>query len=248
MCTVTFIPVKDKFFITSNRDEKLLRKQAIPPAEYDDDDIKLIYPKDANANGSWIALTEYGNAAVLLNGAFTAQQPCPPYSRSRGLIFLEIIKTSTPVKYFLDMRLHRIEPFTLVLFEENSLFECRWDGKTKHCRQLKKYRPYIWSSATLYTEEIIKKREYWFAKFLNKNPHPSQQDIFHFHQFAGDGDVNNDLLMQRDGIYNTVSVTGIELTDEIAGMKYVDLKDNKKYNKEIHLLSLYEVAKEPNYA
>ena len=242
MCTVTFIPVKDKYYITSNRDEKTLRKQAIPPAVYYMDDSKLIFPKDADAGGSWIALNENGNAAVLLNGGFVSHQLQPPYAKSRGLIFLEIIKAEMPVKYFMDMSLIKIEPFTLVVFADNNLYECRWDGSKKYCRQLKKHRPYIWSSATLYTDEVIKKREYWFSKFLNKNPHPSQNDIFHFHQFTGDGDQRNDLLMSRDGLYTTVSVTGIALTDEKADMQYLDLKDNKRYKKEMHFISLCQVA------
>ena len=122
MCTITFIPVKDKYFITSNRDEKTLRKQAIPPAVYYMDDSKLIFPKDADAGGSWIAVNENGNAAVLLNGGFVAHQPQPPYAKSRGLIFLEIIKAEMPVKYFMNMGLIKIEPFTLVLFEDNNLY------------------------------------------------------------------------------------------------------------------------------
>jgi uncharacterized protein with NRDE domain len=242
MCTVTFVPIKDKYFITSNRDEKIFRKKAIEPDVYYIDGRKLIFPKDADAGGSWIALHENGNAAVLLNGAFTKHNSRPPYAKSRGLIFLEVIKTNMPVKGFLRIDLYKIEPFTLVVFDNNDLYECRWDGKKKHCTQLKKYRPHIWSSATLYDKETVKKREYWFAKFLNRNPHPSQKDILNFHRFSGDGDKRNDLLMNRDGVYSTVSVTGIELNNVRGNMQYLDLKDDKSYSNEMQFISLYEVA------
>jgi len=242
MCTVTFIPVKDKYYITSNRDEKVFRKQAIPPQLYNVDGRKLLFPRDTDAGGTWIALHENGNAAVLLNGAFIKHTSKPPYSRSRGLIFLDIIKSNMPVKRFLRIDLYKIEPFTLVLFDNNDLYECRWDGREKYCVQLKKYRPHIWSSATLYDKKTIKKREYWFAKFLNRNPHPSQKDILNFHRFSGDGDERNDLLMNRDGLYSTVSITGIELNDERGNMQYLDLKNEKNYSEEMQFISLFLVA------
>ena len=97
------------------------------------------------------------------------------------------------------MDLDRIEPFTLILLEKENLYECRWDGNDKHYQQLKTHRPYIWSSVTLYEKEAMKKREQWFAAFLNDNPHPTQKDILEFHQFTGDGDSANDLLMEREG-------------------------------------------------
>ena len=34
MCTVSFIPVNDNYILTSNRDEKKLRRPAVPPAVY----------------------------------------------------------------------------------------------------------------------------------------------------------------------------------------------------------------------
>jgi uncharacterized protein with NRDE domain len=235
MCTVTFIPVKDKFFITSNRDEKHIRKQAIPPEIYFENGNRIIYPKDANAGGTWIAMNENGNAAVLLNGGFVKHISQPPYRKSRGVIFLEIINAIMPVRYFMHMDLTDIEPFTMVIFDD-CLYECRWTGTTKHCRQLKKYRPYIWSSSTLYDETVVKKREQWFAAFLNKNPHPSQEDIFAFHQFTGDGDKQNDLMMSRNGLLSTVSVTGIAMEFRRCRFRYLDLKDNSIHDKEMKLM------------
>jgi hypothetical protein len=236
MCTVTFIPAKDKFFITSNRDEKAQRKQAIRPKSYTDRDKTMIFPKDADAGGSWIAMETNGNAAVLLNGAFFKHISMPPYKRSRGNVFLEVIAGDMPVQKFLHIDLFNIEPFTLIVFEDNNLYECRWDGSRKYCKQLENYRPYIWSSATLYNEDVIKKREYWYLKWLNKNPDPNQQDILHFHQFAGDGDAYNDLRMNRNGTLFTVSVTGIEINDEKGIMRYLDLKDNMVYRQEMEFI------------
>lgn len=241
MCTVTYIPANDKYFISSNRDEKYSRMKAIAPAVYEINNKKLIFPKDANAGGSWIALHENGNAAVLLNGAFKKHIPMPPYRKSRGEILLNIIADKRPVSYFHQLDLSQIEPFTLVLCDKNNLYECRWDGEKKYYQQLKKHRPYIWSSVTLYEESIVKKREKWFAVFLNRNPHPTQKDILEFHQFTGEGDMHNSLLMERDGAFSTVSITSMLLTADRGSMKYLDLKDNSLGEKKIEFESSYEV-------
>ena len=236
MCTVTFIPIKNKYFLTSNRDEKYSRKNAVPPTIYTIGKSKLLFPKDASAGGTWIALHENGNAAVLLNGAFVKHNSSPDYKNSRGQILLEIIEAINPVRFFTRMNLSMIEPFTLVVFDDNFLYECRWDGALKHCVQLKKNRHYIWSSSTLYDANVAKKREQWFAAFLNKHPNPTQEDILLFHQSAGEGDKQNDLKIDRDGLVSTVSVTSISLDNETGNMKYLDLKENKVSEEEINFI------------
>lgn len=235
MCTVTYIPTQEKYFITSNRDEKNIRKKAIAPTVYEINKKKLIFPKDGNAGGTWIALNENGNAAVLLNGAFENHISLPPYRLSRGIILVDIIAGERPVLQFQGLDLFQIEPFTLILLEKENLYECRWDGSNKYYQQLKAHRPYIWSSVTLYEQDVIKKREQWFADFLSNNPHPTQKDILAFHQFTGDGDAANDLLMERDDIYSTVSITSMLLTADRGSMKYLDMKANKIHEKKIEL-------------
>jgi hypothetical protein len=239
MCTVTFVPVQDKYFITSNRDEKNARKLAIPPAVYQFESGKILFPKDGDMGGSWIASHENGNAAVLLNGALEKHIPQPPYRLSRGKIFLHVIASETPVMRFDSLNLERIEPFTLIVFEKGDLYECRWDGVKKYCQQLRSYRPYIWSSVTLYEEHIIQKRESWFASFLHETPNPSQQDVLYFHHFTGDGNKGHSLQMERENLYSTVSITGISLMPDRADIKYHDLKERKIYESEIELTTDY---------
>jgi hypothetical protein len=233
MCTVTFIPVNNRCFITSSRDEKAVRPKAIAPEVYSDSNATLLYPKDAAANGTWIAMKQSGNAAVLLNGAFVKHEPEPPYRKSRGLIFLDIIAGAEPMDWFAEINLYRIEPFTVVMLQQGRLLECRWDGIKKHYRQLNEKQPYIWSSATLYPDDVISKRKQWFSQWLALHPQPSQEDIFSFHQFAGDGDIYNDVLMNRDGNMLTVSITGIEINAGKGVMNYMDLQEGTSTSKEL---------------
>ena len=73
MCTVSFIPLQNGFLLTSNRDEKIYRP-TIAPQVYIENDLKLLYPKDEKAGGTWIVAKEDGTTIVLLNGAFVNHQ------------------------------------------------------------------------------------------------------------------------------------------------------------------------------
>ena len=236
MCTVSFIPVHDKFLITSNRDEKLTRKIAEPPGMFEYNGQKLFFPKDTDAGGTWIVMKENGDAAVLLNGALISHKAEPSYRRSRGLILLDIFSTERPSVAFTKIDLSGIEPFTIVLLENNCLHEFRWDGSERYCKQLNENKPYIWSSATLYDGFAARKREQWFASFLNTHPTLTQQDILNFHRFTGDGDKQNDLLMVRGETYTTVSIASILLTKDRGSIKYMDIKNNSSSEIKIELL------------
>ncbi|MBC7888890.1 MAG: NRDE family protein [Ferruginibacter sp.] len=239
MCTVTFIRVKDSFFLTSSRDEKVHRNNALPPKIYQLKEGCLLFPKDADAGGTWIVVKDHSSAAVLLNGAFTRHQLQSPYRRSRGLILIDILAEKDPADFFLQMNLEAIEPFTVILLQEFVLYECRWDGDKKYKIQLNTGQNHIWSSATLYDKTAQSKREDWFIQWLGGNPQPSQADIFHFHQFAGEGDEQNDIRMNRDGQLFTVSITGIQLDKQTAVMKYLDLKNGITYSQKLNQIAAY---------
>jgi hypothetical protein len=233
MCTVTFIRSADKIYITSNRDEKHWRSSAFPPTLYPFPSGKLLFPKDGDAGGTWIAAHENGNAIVFLNGGFVRHQPMPPYRKSRGLVLLDLLDSINPVLGFKLMTLQQIEPFTAVIWNTGQLFECRWDGAKKHVTELNDSEPHIWSSVTLYDEAVVAKRNSWFRKWLQQHAEPAPADLLHFHQFTGDGDAHNDLLMNRNGQVFTVSVTQLVLTDEGTHMHYLDLKNNKTFTQQL---------------
>lgn len=230
MCTVTYIPLNKKAFFTSNRDEKSWRNPAVPPQAYPSLTGKIFYPKDANAGGTWVAIHENGNVIVLLNGAFTFHDSNPPYRKSRGLILLDLLEQESPVHFFHTINLEGIEPFTLVLWQGKELFECLWDGKKIYSNRIDESVPHIWSSVTLYNEEITAKRKGWFEDWLKSRDQFSLEEILHFHQFTGDGDLYNNLTMNRDGKIFTFSITAIELGDTNAQITYLDLPENKTYH------------------
>jgi hypothetical protein len=227
MCTVTFIPVGKNIFITSNRDEKNQRAPATMPTVHAMRTGKILFPKDGKAGGTWFALHENGNAVIFLNGGKEKHIPQPPYKKSRGVVLLDIMDTEEPFNKFLEIDLTNIEPFTAIIWSNGKLHQCSWDALHKNFGSLKTDMPHIWSSATLYGEEAIQKRRKWFAEWQKKNPVPSLENILSFHQF-NNGDEYNGLLMNRNGITLTVSITAVEWSIDHATMHYLDCCHKKR--------------------
>jgi Transport and Golgi organisation 2 len=227
MCTVTFIPSGNNFFFTSSRDEQVGRLLAIYPRVYEINGHRILFPKDSQAGGSWITINENGHVAVLLNGAIKAHPAEPPYRKSRGLILLDLISKNSPADAFGETDFTGIEPFTVIIFENNNLYSGKWDGRMKWLESLNSHKSHIWSSVTLYDPLAIRKRENWFGEWLRQNAYPGTLDIIHFHQKGGEGDPFNDILMNRDHQLFTNSISSIRLSPEIAAFRYLDLRSGE---------------------
>ncbi|HMC86253.1 MAG TPA: NRDE family protein [Chitinophagaceae bacterium] len=226
MCIVSFIPFNNKVLITHNRDEKSSRAKALFPKEYTVHGYTLLFPRDGDSGGTWIACNKNGDAAVLLNGAFEKHTQQPAYRKSRGLVFVDIFAASDTYLSYCNVDLTGIEPFTVVLWSNSTLYECRWDGSKKHVIKKDASAPYTWSSVTLYDEAIMLKRQTWFHNWLRLHPSPSIDEVIQFHLSAGDGDLHNSLRMNRSNTLLTVSITAMEIHENKSIMKYLDLQDD----------------------
>ncbi len=223
MCTVTYLPLgNNDFILTSNRDEDPNRK-TIPPKEYDEEGVKLTYPKDELAGGTWIGLSEKKRLICLLNGGFTKHQRAESYRMSRGVIVKQLLKVDNPVEIINHFDFDGIEPFTIVLvdWKQNlKAYELVWDGEQKHFEVLEGI-PKIWSSSTLYDEEMKQLRRDWFADWLEEYKDFTQEDILAFHQDETKGNSEISLKMKRTRV-ETVSVTSISKKEDNVGLQYLD--------------------------
>jgi hypothetical protein len=237
MCTLTYIPVSRGFILTSNRDEQIARKAALPPGSYLHNGVEVVYPKDAQAGGTWIAAADNGYTLCLLNGAFQRHMPAPPYRRSRGLVLLDFFRYNNPERFTREYDFEGIEPFTLVMIrkgeKQNAVDELRWDGSSTHSRAVDASMPQIWSSATLYDPEVIHAREQWFSNWLEQFPRPDAFRLLAFHHFGGSGDEKNDILMNRENKLRTLSITSISYTEAGCMIMYDDLLAGKLYNQDM---------------
>lgn len=230
MCTVTFIPQgSDGYILTSNRDEITSRPPASPPFTDKRSNYEIIYPRDPLGGGTWIASDNHYNAVCLLNGAIRKHKPKYPYRHSRGLVVLDFF-TFNNLFDFIDLYdLNNIEPFTLVIVHDFRLFEFMWDGNQRHLRNLVFSEPNIWSSVTLYDDEIIRKRENWFHEWLKKDAPFTLERILDFHMFAGEGNKETDILMERADRIRTISITSIFNLEKNSIMYYKDILNREDH-------------------
>lgn len=229
MCTVTFLPYKKEgYILTSNRDEKLTRPSASKPEAHHKKGYQLVFAKDPIGGGTWIAADDRGNSVCLLNGAFERHQPRYPYRHSRGLIVLNFFQYHDLEDFTENYNLDKIEPFTLVIIWENRLFEMKWDGEITYSSELPFNQPRIFSSVTLYSQEVIEKREAQFDEWLDDHPKFTREDILKFHMFEGEGDKSTGIIMSSGNTLRTVSITSILSYKDQISFRYRDLLEESR--------------------
>ena len=222
MCTVTYIPTPEGCIITSNRDEKITRERALSPQEYLIDGKKIIFPKDPKAGGTWVAHSET-KIIVLLNGAREKHIPKPHYRKSRGLIVLDLMTAKKTIDYWGKIDLSDIEPFTIVLIENNKLTQLQWNEVEKSTTEFDAKQFHIWSSSTLYSKEIRVQRKEWFQDFIKSKNAPTPEEILHFHQFTESENKEFGLQINRNDVLKTISITQCKVTSNTIKMEYLDL-------------------------
>lgn len=238
MCTVTYIPKKNNTFIlTSNRDEAIGRTTLVP-SFYDIDGVKMLFPKDAVAGGSWIGISEKSRMICLLNGGFEAHIRVENYKMSRGVVVKKLLKAEDLSQAIAQFDYKGIEPFTIVAIDwsgDLKATELVWDGYKAHITILGD-EPKIWSSATLYDATMKEKRRDWFSVF-SETTDWSPTSLFDFHTKAGEGDAHIDLQMNR-GLLKTVSVTQVEKSEDTCTMTYHDLQKEEIHTTEFEMITV----------
>ncbi|MBT8295633.1 MAG: NRDE family protein, partial [Gramella sp.] len=95
MCTITLVPHPDSmsgFILTSNRDEAISRKTLPPQAEIYGGS-RLYFPKDEEAGGTWLGVSEQQRCICLMNGAEKPHTRKPAYRKSRGVVVKDFLSS-----------------------------------------------------------------------------------------------------------------------------------------------------------
>ena len=226
MCTVTIIPKGDNdFVLTSNRDEAPSR-MSLAPDFYLVNNTKMLFPKDEKAGGTWVGVSERNRLICLLNGGFEIHKRQDNYRISRGLVVKDLLAAIDIVLAIDAYSLSNVEPFTLVIIDWNSslkFYELVWDGSKKHFIELPKEAK-IWSSSTLYTQEMKEERRQWFENFKSENKLTSVY-AKQFHKVTQAHNKEYGVIMDR-GFVKTTSITQVEKTKGEVVFNFENLKQN----------------------
>jgi hypothetical protein len=138
MCTVSFIPNTQGFYLAMNRDELLTRVAALAPNVFEKDGFRAIYPREPSG-GTWIAVNEQGICLAITN--WHRVDCVPPGSLiSRGEVVKSLALAGSLVeveKGLHGLPLSHMRPFRLfaIAGRQQSVMEYRWD-----VRQLQRHR------------------------------------------------------------------------------------------------------------
>lgn len=226
MCTVTiFHKGNNDFVLTSNRDEAPNRK-SISPKIYNENSIKMLFPKDELAGGTWIGVSEKNRLICLLNGGFVKHTRKDSYQFSRGVIVKNLLASDDVVASIENYNFTNVEPFTIVIADWNTnlqFFELVWDGEESHFNKLP-LETKIWSSSTLYSDEMKKERHQWFDEFNKSNKLTSKRAL-DFHSTETENKTFG-IIMNREFV-KTTSITQVEKTNDTLSMNYFDLQQDE---------------------
>jgi Transport and Golgi organisation 2 len=132
MCTVSFIPNANGFYLGMNRDESRLRPIALEPRVQRTNHGISIYPSEPSG-GTWIALNDSGLCLALINW-HKAPRRLMDRIVSRGIVVKELIKSQTVedmCNLLRDLPIEAMPPFRLmaISLRESVIREFRWDQK-----------------------------------------------------------------------------------------------------------------------
>lgn len=232
MCTVTYLPYRSSgYILTSNRDESPFRKPAVFPQRQHIGAIKLLFPRDGEAGGSWMITSNKRTSLCLLNGAFSPYNITDKAPNSRGQILFDFFSFPIMEDFLNYYDCTRFLPFTLIIVSsvpQRELIELRWDGTHKYIEWYETNQPHIWSSAMLYPPDVIAQRKIWFQEWLQRNKLYDTQDIRHFHHFGGRGNIRTNMVMQVKDRIQTVSISTVEASPNRTNFYYKDLREGNE--------------------
>ncbi|WP_248723772.1 NRDE family protein [Seonamhaeicola sp. ML3] len=231
MCTVTISPIDNNgFVLTSNRDEAPNRK-SLSPEFYDVEGVKTLFPKDELSGGTWIGVSEKNRLVCVLNGGFIIHERKAEYRKSRGIVAKDFMVADDVFSFIKTYDLEDVEPFTIVIADWNiqlKFIELVWDGNKKHIAELP-LESKLWSSSTLYDEEMKIERQQWFKDFKAEND-LTPQSLMAFHKEGAGKNLDYGVLMDR-GFVKTTSITQVEKQGGNLIMSYENLQDGTVTNK-----------------
>ena len=114
------------------------------------------------------------------------------------------------------------------------MHELRWDGNDKHEKLLDSSANYIWSSATLYSDEVINVRKNLFDQFIKTEKNLTAESIHDFHRY-NHGDDENGFVINRQTGMKTFSITQAVIKKDTIKFLHTDLLQHQQFEETLVL-------------
>ena len=154
MCTISFLPRAQGFYLAMNRDEKRDRLAGLRPAIVELENHRALFPREPTG-GTWISANDSGLCLALINWHRIQRKPKKD-TLSRGLVVRELAWKSSADEIATSLKklpLRKLRPFRLIVIapDQMRVTEWRWSlyGLTK--------RNHTWQ------------RQHWFSSGFNEH-------------------------------------------------------------------------------
>jgi hypothetical protein len=220
MCTVTFIARQNGYALAMNRDEKLARAAALPPAQRKIDGRIVLFPSEPSG-GTWVGVNDAGVTLALINWYFISKR-IDGSPVSRGSIVKSVLSATSPaaVHGFAGVPLDRINPFRLLGFfpANQTVVEWRWDLKSV-VQLHHHWRTDMWASSGHDEPGAQENRRKVFDETLRQSSSGNLNWLRRLHRSHGLQPGPYSICMHRNGAA-TVSYTEISVSRHTARMSY----------------------------
>jgi hypothetical protein len=130
MCTVSFLPKSQGFYLAMNRDEKLDRCTALAPTIVALACRRAVFPREPSG-GTWISVNDAGICLALINWHRIKHEPKNDML-SRGSVVRELVGKSSADEIAaaaMKLPLRKLRPFRLIAIAsaEAHVIEWRWN-------------------------------------------------------------------------------------------------------------------------
>jgi hypothetical protein len=229
MCTLTLISVPSNegpagLRVVMNRDELRSRPEGIPPRWREvRAGLRVTWPTDPQAGGTWVAATSDGLVLCLLNLNLRPPVRMPEEPVSRGHVIPRVLERTggrVDARSLRGIGLEQFAPFRLIIAGRGEpVRELQWDG-IEATGRMHAHLPVCFVSSGL-GDEVVRPRLELFRSQLVAGCDAAAQDRFHQHAWVGRPEIS--VRMSRADA-RTVSVTTVEvegpLTRPVVRMAY----------------------------
>ncbi len=225
MCTLSFGPLPDGYFVAFSRDERRTRAAGLAPRAHAQNGVRMLMPIDGEAGGTWIAANELGCTLALLNGyryqgASSSDAADSALWISRGKLVMDLCDAASLAEVaerVAALDLARFRPFELVALDaEGRAAIHAWNGLAIERRELTLLdRPLV--SSSFDDSGAREQRRALFARRVGL--HGTEQDVLQFHSSHEPARGAYSPCMHREDAH-TVSFTHVRVTARDVELRY----------------------------
>lgn len=219
MCSLSILDNGKQRFITMNRDEARSRHE-YPALFYPDGGTKIVYPRDAQAGGTWFGVNCAGVVLALLN---RYQDPQLEGKRSRGWLIPELLTLNSVSemrgRFNAQFAFDEYNPFDLVFIDAEQIIQLSWNGCVSNWQIHN--APCFFTSSSLRPVDVIALRQAHFDEWLNSRidlPLTAEQIVHQLHWAEG-ADPETAIRMRRLQTHSK-SLCQVSLAPEMLALCY----------------------------